>query len=253
MKIQFASDLHIEFAENWRVLRQEPLRVNGDILVLAGDIGYLGDDNYRTHPFWDWASENYQQVIVALGNHEFYKYYDLATMHDGLIGEIRHNVHYYYNTVVRIENVDFIVSTLWANIDLKDAYVTEQCVSDFRRILYGEEMLTFSDFNREHRRCLEFIKKSVAESNAKYKIVVTHHVPSYQLMAQEFQGSKINGAFTVELSDYIEQSGIDFWIYGHSHRNIEKTIGKTHCICNQFGYAFHNEHLTFDKGRYIEV
>jgi hypothetical protein len=174
-------------------------------------------------------------------------------MHDGLIGEIRHNVHYYYNTVVRIENVDFIVSTLWANIDLKDAYVTEQCVSDFRRILYGEEMLTFSDFNREHRRCLEFIKKSVAESDAKYKIVVTHHVPSYQLMAQEFQGSKINGAFTVELSDYIEQSGIDFWIYGHSHRNIEKTIGKTHCICNQFGYAFHNEHLTFNEGRYIEV
>lgn len=252
MKIQYASDLHLEFAENWRVLKQEePLNVCGDILVLAGDIGYLGDDNYQTHPFWDWASEHYQQVIVALGNHEFYKFYNLSSMYDGLIGMIRPNVHYYYNAVVRIEETDFIVSTLWANIDLEDAYITEQSVSDFRRILYGEDILTFSDFNREHRHCFDFIKQSVAKSNAKHKIAVTHHVPSSQLVAPEFLGSRINGAFAVEHADYIETSGIDYWIYGHSHRNIDKTIGRTQCVCNQFGYAFSNEQLTFDRNKII--
>ena len=254
MRIQYASDLHLEFADNWRVLKQEePMNVRGDILVLAGDIGYLGDDNYQTHPFWDWVSENYQQVIVVLGNHEFYKFYDLSSMHDGLIGEIRPNIHYYYNVVVHIQDIDIIVSTLWANITLEDAYITEHSVTDFRRILYGEDVLTFADFNREHKRCLEFIKQSVADSTAKHKIVVTHHVPSFQLMSPEFQGSRINGAFTVELADYIATSGIDYWIYGHSHRNIDKTIGTTRCICNQFGYAFHNEHLTFDGNKYIEI
>ena len=74
MRIQYASDLHLEFRENWRILRQdEPMDVRGDILVLAGDIGYLGDDNYVTHPFWDWASENYRQVIVALGRISIWK------------------------------------------------------------------------------------------------------------------------------------------------------------------------------------
>ena len=254
MKIQYASDLHLEFRENWRILRQEePMDVRGDVLVLAGDIGYLGDDNYRTHPFWDWASESFRQVIVALGNHEFYKFYDLKTMHDGLVGEIRPNVHYYYNKVVRIEDVDFIISTLWAHIDLKDAYQTESVVSDFHRIMYGEDVLTFADFNKEHERCLDFIKKAVAESDAKHKIVVTHHVPSFQLMAAEFNGSRINGAFTVELADFIESSGVDYWIYGHSHRNIDKVIGKTRCVSNQFGYAFHDEHLEFDRGKVIEV
>lgn len=252
MKIQYASDLHLEFANNWRVLKQEePMNVRGDILVLAGDIGYLGDDNYKTHPFWDWASENYQQVIVALGNHEFYKFYDLSSVHDGLVGEIRPNVHYYYNAVVHVKDIDLIISTLWANIALEDAYITEQSVTDFRRILYGEDILTFADFNREHKRCFDFIKQSVAASTAKHKIVVTHHVPSFQLMASEFQGSRINGAFTVELTDYIATSGIDYWIYGHSHRNIDKTIGSTRCICNQFGYAFHNEHLTFDRNKIV--
>jgi hypothetical protein len=126
-------------------------------------------------------------------------------------------------------------------------------VADFYRIVYGENLLRYSDFNSEHQRCLDFIKKSVSASQAKHKIVVTHHVPSYQLVAPEFQGSRINGAFTVELADYIADSGIDYWIYGHSHRNIDKTIGITRCLCNQFGYVSHNEHLTFDRGKVIEM
>jgi len=55
------------------------------------------------------------------------------------------------------------------------------------------------------------------------------------------------------LADYIDDSGIDYWIYGHSHRNIDNTIGTTRCLCNQFGYVSHNEHLTFDRGKVIDV
>ena len=119
MRIQYASDLHLEFADNWRYLKSYPLKVSGDVLVLAGDIGYLGDDNYAKHPFWDWASENYREVICCMGNHEFYKYFDIATLQDGYCLEIRHNVHSYYNAVVRIDDVDFIVSTLWSMIPLR--------------------------------------------------------------------------------------------------------------------------------------
>lgn len=110
MKIQYASDLHLEFADNWRYLKDNPLQVTGDILVLAGDIGYLGDDNYTKHPFWDWASENYQQVIAGMGNHEFYKFYDIAKLNDGYCLEIRPNVHSYYNAVVHIGDIDFIIT-----------------------------------------------------------------------------------------------------------------------------------------------
>ncbi len=38
MRIQYASDIHLEFADNWRYLKDNPQQVTGDILVLAGDI-----------------------------------------------------------------------------------------------------------------------------------------------------------------------------------------------------------------------
>ena len=251
MKIQYASDLHLEFADNWRYLKVNPLKVTGDILVLAGDIGYLGDENYTKHPFWDWASENYKQVICCMGNHEFYKYFDIATLEDGYCLEIRHNVHSYYNAVVRIEKTDFIISTLWSEIPLREAYYTEQVISDFRRILFNGELLTFADFNREHSRCTEFIKKAVQESTAENKVVVTHHVPSFLMQSPKFESSLANGAFTVELKDYIKESNIAVWIFGHSHYNVDKVIGKTACLSNQLGYVFHNEHTSFDHGKYI--
>lgn len=253
MKIQYASDLHLEFAENASYLKHNPMELAGDILVLAGDIGYLGDQNYDRHPFWDWASENYKQVIVALGNHEFYKFFDISTLTDGYKHQIRHNVAAYYNEVVSIGDVDIIVSTLWSVIPLKEAAYTEQVISDFRRIMYKGELLTFADFNREHRRCLDFIKTAVSQSNAAHKIVVTHHVPSFRMLCPKFKDSKANGAFTVELEDYIQSSGIDYWIYGHSHYNVDVRIGYTLCLSNQLGYVFHNEHSTFRKDAIIEL
>ena len=68
-------------------------------------------------------------------------------------------------------------------------------------------------------------------------------------------GSVLNGAFATELGNFIADSRIDAWIYGHSHTNIDTTIGNTKIVCNQMGYVFSNEHLTngFESGKVIEL
>ena len=159
-------------------------------------------------------------------------------------------------TVVRpraTHDIDFIITTLWAKIPLEESYYTEQMVSDFRRILYNGELLTFADFNCEHERCLSFLKEAVGLSNAPKKIVITHHVPSYRMQSPKFADSKANGAFLVELEDYINESGIDYWIFGHSHYNVDIKIGKTRCTSNQLGYVFHGEHESFNSKKSIEL
>ena len=260
LRIQYVSDLHLEFLQNRQWIAEHPLEVTGDILLVAGDTAYLDlpdskHDTYSQYEFWDWASNHYEQVIVCLGNHEFYGYYDLSSITEGYCKEIRHNVHAYYNGLVHIGEIDIIVSTLWSKIEPHNAFLTERNVSDFYRIIYGNHRLTADDFNREHERCFAFIKRAVTESTAKAKIVLTHHVPTQLCTAEEFRNSTINGAFTVELGDFIADSGIDFWIYGHSHRNIKAQIGRTCIVSNQLGYVSHGEHLTngFDFSAMIEV
>ena len=68
-------------------------------------------------------------------NHEFYKYYDVATLPNGYLLEIRPNVFSHYNGIVRIGDTDIILSTLWSRIPFEDAYFTEEVTSEFRRIL----------------------------------------------------------------------------------------------------------------------
>jgi predicted phosphodiesterase len=253
MKIQYASDLHLEFPSNTYYIIDNPLKVTGDILILAGDIHVINSEKYLENPFWDWASKNYKQVIIAYGNHEFYNDYDLSTMKDGFKLKIRENIYYYYNCVISIDDIDIIVSTLWSYIQDKNKKACEDAISDFKLIKWGEETLTADLFNKEHKRCLDFVKKSLNESKAKTKIVVTHHVPSSLLVAKEFQGSDVNEAFTVDLTDFIKKCGAKYWIYGHSHRNINKVIGKTSCLCNQVGYISYNEQETFNNEVNIDL
>ena len=254
MRIQYASDLHLEFGENSKWLKEHPLIPSADVLVLAGDIGYLGDDNYKTHPFWDWASQNFKEVIVVPGNHELYKLFDINELKEGWTLEIRPNIKAYYNSLIPLDaDTDVIVSTLWAKIPPTEEYLTERCVSDFKRIRNGEFRLSAQRFNEEHDRCKNLIEKAVKESQANNIIVATHHVPSFALMSEEFAGSSINGAFTVELDAFIANSRINYWIYGHSHRNIDKTIGSTKCVSNQLGYVFQNEHKSFRSDAIIEI
>lgn len=69
MRIQYMSDLHLEFQENNRYLRYNELPVTGDVLVLAGDIFYLKDKTAPVMNFWKWAFKNYCQVLIVPGNH----------------------------------------------------------------------------------------------------------------------------------------------------------------------------------------
>jgi len=80
MKIQFASDLHLEMTANAEWLQSHLLEVVGDVLILAGDTAYLE----KGVPDWflDWASASYKQVILIPGNHELYHFGDVTKRGD---------------------------------------------------------------------------------------------------------------------------------------------------------------------------
>lgn len=194
-------------------------------------------------------------MLIVPGNHEYYNNADVAVHGSEWCWKFRDNVGYYQNQVVRIDDTDFILSTLWSRINSADEYFVWKGMNDFYGILYNGHRFTTEDFNAEHVKCLAFIQKSAAESTAKHIVVVTHHLPTMEVVAEQHRGSSLNSAFATELGNYIADSRIDVWIYGHSHTNIRTEINGTKILCNQMGYVYQNEHIlnVFEPGRYIEL
>ncbi|MDR1090560.1 MAG: metallophosphoesterase [Prevotella sp.] len=246
MTIQYASDLHLEFAENSKYLEENPIVPVADILILAGDIGYINHKTYDSHPFWDWASTNFKQVLVIPGNHEFYGGYDLSNLKEGTKMAIRENIHWYYNALVVIDDVEFLLTPLWSKINPHAELIIKSRIADFKYIKCNGERLTPAIFNKMHRDCVDFLKSVLKTPSMGKRIIVTHHVPTPQCMDDKFKGSILNGAFVAELDDLILNSGVEYWIYGHSHRNVnEVMMGSTKLLCNQLGYVSHRENWSF--------
>lgn len=250
MEFQICSDLHLEFSENRNWLKENPLTPSSDILLIAGDTYYLN----RTLAKLDLikqVAQDFKHVYILPGNHEYYEQYDASTALAPAHIHIMDNVTVVNNTTVTIQDVTLIFSTLWTAIT-ENTRAIENGVVDFHRIRFGEEKLRAAHVNRMHRYALDFITEEAARPGK--KIVVTHHLPSIQCTHPEFIGSPLNDAFCVDLTEFIAGSTIDYWVYGHSHRNMDDfRIGNTTLVTNQLGYVRAEEHHTFNGNRVIEV
>ena len=245
----------MELWDNSKYIKENEFEAAGDVLVLAGDTFYLRDTVAPQKKFWNWASKSFRQVLLVPGNHEFYGNGDVTARGGSWQRLFRENAGHYYNKVVRIDDTDFILTTLWSKIPEPESYLVQRGMNDFRQILYDGHRLTTDDYNLEHEKCLKFLKQAVDGSTARHIVVVTHHLPTLEVVAAQHRGSELNSAFATELGGFIADSRIDAWIYGHSHTNIDTTIGNTRIVCNQLGYVYYNEHLTneFKPNKVMEI
>lgn len=244
MKIQFCSDLHIEFPENKDLLTAYPIKPVGDILILAGDI--IPFAVMKDHPdFFDYISDHFKQTFWIPGNHEYY-HSDAARYSGKLIEKIRDNISLINNQVIILDGIRLIFTTLWSSISPENQWHMHHNMSDFRVIKFNSELFTINHFNALHEECKSFLIQELNKKFSGKTVVVTHHVPTLLNYPSRYKTSILNQAFAVEMFDLIEDSSIDFWIYGHSHVNTpEFTVGKTHLLTNQLGYVIFNEHQQY--------
>jgi predicted phosphohydrolase len=249
MTIQYASDLHLEFRENKQFILRNPLKPVGDVLVLAGDIVpfCLMEDH---NDFFDYISDNFEATYWVPGNHEFY-HYDLSKKCGTLNEAIRANVWLVNNVAIERPHVRFLFSTLWTKIGMQNRWPIQRGMADFHAITFEGFSFTTFNYNDEHRKCLDFLETALAKK-AEKTIVVSHHVPTFMNYPEKYKGDVLNEAFAVELFDLIEQSGSDYWIYGHHHQRVPSfKIGNTSMLNNQLGYVKYNENTGFDGGLVI--
>ena len=252
MTIQYCSDLHLEFPENEKYLKKNPIQPEGEILLLAGDVLPFAL-NHNHYQFFDFVSDNFEAVYWIPGNHEFYGT-DAASINNPLFEKIRSNVFLVNNHTVNYKDVNIICSTLWSFINPVNELHIQKCLTDFFAIQYNGKHFSAGDFNSLHQQALLYIKKEININSAGKNIVLTHHVPTLLNYPPKYKRSSINEAFVVELFDFIENSNINYWIYGHHHANVAGfNIGNTKMLTNQLGYVRKHEHASYKKNAIIEI
>ena len=257
MKVQLISDLHLEF-ENITL-------PGGDVLIVAGDVceaKNLKQERYQD--FWFNNAHKYREILYVLGNHEHYgmqvqKTKDLVK--DYLPG----NVKLLENETHTIDDVLFVGSTLWTNMNRRDPLTMWHCgqmMSDYKYIkMYNSTANAYHKLIPEHTadlhdRSREYIKL-VCEQNADKKIVVvTHMAPSFQSVAEWYKTDTLmNGAFYTDMDEFIiDHPQIQVWCHGHMHNRSDYMIGSTRVLCNPRGYAGHEAIVaTFDPTFGFEI
>lgn len=111
------------------------------------------------------------------------------------------------------------------------------------------------DTVEEHKQMLDYIGQIVAEKHNEKFVVVGHHAPSSQSVAEWYRGDTIlNGAFRSDLEEFImDRPQIKLWVHGHMHNNSNYWIGETRVVCNPRGYIGHETVANFFKLQYLEV
>jgi len=251
MRIQYLSDIHLELEENSSYFNEFPLIVSGDILIMSGDIIPLNKD-FSKYDFFNFISKNYKIVFWVPGNHEFYNF-NIADFHNIINKKILNNLFLVNNIAITYEDIRFIFTTLWSKINPENEWKIEQYIPDFDFISYSKRKFKSEYYNLLNLNSVNFIKKEL-QTNFKKTVVVSHHLPSSKCNSEKHITSELKDAFCNELDYMIENSKINFWIYGHSHFNQNPFfIGKTILLTNQLGYISLKENYDFKNNAYFSI
>ncbi|MEP6726552.1 MAG: metallophosphoesterase, partial [Bacteroidota bacterium] len=252
MTIQYCSDLHLEFPENHKYVTNNPIEPIGDILVLAGDIVSFAAMSKRQN-FFDYIADNFETTYWIPGNHEYYDS-DISERSGTFEEKIRDNIFLVNNHSFVHGKTRLVFSTMWSAISEMNKWKVENYISDFRAIRFHDKNLTTENFNELHKASLRYITAELEKDWNATTVVVTHHVPTFMNYPKKYKGDSLNEVFAVELSDVIERTHPDYWIYGHHHSNTSPfSIGSTKLITNQLGYVHHHEHGSFDNTKHITL
>lgn len=252
MKIQYASDLHLEFPENRDFLKKNPIQAVGDILILAGDIVPFALLNRHTD-FFKFLSDHFEFTYWIPGNHEYY-HYDISQKCGSMNESIYKNVFLVNDTVLSHGNINFIFSTLWTRISPANQWEIERRISDFHVIKYNGSRYSADSYNKLHEQSIKFVRQAIENNSNEQSIVVSHHVPTFLNYPEKYKGDSLNEAFAVELFDLIESDGPNYWIYGHHHFNGPNfMIGNTILTTNQLGYIQYEENKKFNDKKIFEI
>lgn len=237
MRLQIASDLHLEHLE-WKFPAFRGVEPGGaDVLVLAGDVA---KGSRALDLFGDWPCP----VVYVPGNHEFYGGEMAAVLAD-----LQQRADAFPNVKVLAPGtwvhggVRFIGCTLWTDYAVFGAErVAAAMAICAARIVdhhfirnVGDRPFLPADALALHGIQRLWLRERLAEPFAGKTVVITHHGPHRNSIAPHYANDLTSAAFASDLADCL---GIaDLHVHGHTHESFDYTVRGTRVVANPMGYC----------------
>lgn len=256
MNIQIASDLHLEFPENRKWLKDNPLLPVGEVLLLAGDI--ISDKHKKKAKFfYDYIESKFKLIISIMGNHEFY--YGQVNYAYPSYNKVIANNHYKLNNQICIfEDIKIISSTLWSYIPKDKEKYLYKIVNDYKLIYkkeYSDKInIMIDETNYFNKISIDFLKEELNKNFNGKIIILTHHLPSFKCIIKDYDDvDNMKYAFASDLDYLVMENKINLWVFGHIHESVDLKIGNTRFVSNPLGYMEENQKNNFKRDFCINV
>ena len=242
MKIQYFSDLHLEFGG------LPAVQADVDVIIAAGDIG-VGLDGI------DWLFQFEKPVIYVLGNHEYWGQ-DYTDFIDSVWQKSSGtNVYFLENESVVIDDVRFVGCSLWSDYGYANELIMNAAfkgMNDFRYITDGESHLTPQRLLQTHRQSVEWLEDVLNEPFAGKTVVVTHHAPSMKSWHRELTDG-YQYCYCTNLESIMQRTDAKIWVHGHTHHAQDYLVNGVRVLCNPRGYHNHEVIDGFRLDKTVEI
>lgn len=270
MNIQIFSDLHCD------VSAVKPITIGHgvDVVAVAGDVSQGARNSFVA--LRQIVPERIP-IVFVMGNHEFYHRFLEEELDAAKAIASDHNVHLLQDRVVRIGPVRFAGATTWTDYRLFGAnnaaaamIAARTGLNDHRLIGWKKEpwqRFRPQEALRLHAHSRGFLAETLAEPGP--LVVLTHHAPHINSVADRYRSDILSAAFASDLSDLLllpdrwaktpydhepseaERPSDVIWVHGHCHSSSDYLAGAVRVLANPHGYG--SENAAFDPTLVVEV
>jgi hypothetical protein len=275
LRIQIASDLHIEFYGSLENVPNDLIVPRAPVLALLGDVGLAFTPLLQE--FLLLQADRFETVLFLAGNHEFYNVRgaqnSVAEQRVWLtqVCDARDNLHFLEESSMLLNGVRILATTLWSYIPPAVATQAEGSMNDYHLSYVREggddadgtlRPMTAADTTQWHAHNVQWLTGELAAAKDKSEavLVLTHHTPSLRGTSNpRYDGNELSHCFSSDLSPLLLQAPVvQAWACGHTHWNFDLPLlvggnATRRLLSNQHGYKGH-ESMRYDKeGRVLEI
>jgi Icc-related predicted phosphoesterase len=256
------SDVHLEFyyAASAKVVRTvERIPVLAPTLMLAGDIH--NPHRLFTELVFEAFCKRWEKVFFVPGNHDYwvrekkkkrgdwkwaedvpltapllFDWYVALEKKFPNLSMLRNDV------VVEHGGKRFLGDTMWfpdlpLNFPFKQEMNDFDCIPEMEPWIYAR-----------HAGFRDFLRKELQPGD----VVMTHYLPTYAAIPEQWRGDNCNPFYAAEMSDFIMGGEPSVWVHGHAHAQFDRVMDKTRVVRNPKGYPSRLM-PEFDSGMVVEV